>query len=53
MIKSPRFTEAQIRAALRREGTVTKAAASLGISRQTLHLYIQHYEINVRRQIVA
>ena len=52
-IKTPRFTEQQIREALNQEGSIAKAARALGISRQTFHEYLKHYGINRERRTVA
>lgn len=49
----PRFTEDKVRAALMSRGSVTGAAAELGVSRKTVHDYIRRYQIHVRRGVLA
>lgn len=44
---------AVIRAVLAQEGTVTKAAKALGISRATLHRWIKKLGIKTERRTIA
>ena len=52
-IKTPRFTEQEVRDALRREGSVKKAAIALSVSRQTFYEYLRHYDIQLERRTLA
>lgn len=48
-----RFTERQIRDALRQAGSVKAAAALLGVNRKTVHEYINGYGIVTERRVVV
>lgn len=52
-IARARFSEAQVRDALREAGTVKGAAELLGVSRKTVHEYINGYGIQTDRRVVV
>lgn len=52
-IKTPRFTEQEVRDALRQGQSVKQAALALGVSRQTFYEYLKHYQIQLERRTIA
>jgi len=52
-MKSEGLSEQQIREAITREGTIGKAALALGVSRQTVHKWINKYGITTERRTKA
>lgn len=51
-IARARFTEDEIRSAIRKAGSVKDAADLLGVSRKTVHEYINGYGIPIQRGVV-
>jgi len=46
-----RYTEEQVRQALKEARSITGAARLLGVSRKTVWTYLQRYQIEVRREL--